>query len=937
MRALHLALFGSLFSLAACDGCGPDRPIFCPGCYEPDSAVDDTDVDSDADTDGDTDSDTDGDTDSDTEFRDPGDYAIVDHMGAEEDVEIALTDLDGDSNKGQEFYAVLINNTDGSAGYEAWYTLDEETTIDTGSRSDPAPAPAEQQQAAVSPYHQNLRRWLAEKEQAGEEPAPPPPFPDLVVGENSDTFHVRKDINNAGLFDTPNATLAALGDTVAIWVDDDLGFDWDFNCEDDEIDIEDLDNDSFGFDNCDLAVIAGIVDSNIMVNLEALFGEFSDVNGDDRVTVLITPVLNRIPQSSSDPDDHAAVFESYADPEVDLNEHDSDENPVSDFQEVIYVFAPDPYGYINEDFTTTVEAYTGMSLAAQIAAETTHLIVYNQKVLELGGTDEEAWLMQGLGAVAADICGFGAIYFDDAWDYLDAPHLYGLTSATADEGALSLEGRGAQYLFVRWLVDVYGTEILAYLVQTDLTGTDAVTGAMLSMGVDADFEDVVVMWQVAMLTSGMINVDGDPLLDPDEWPSYGEAEFIEAPTEPPTSPSAGTYYGANGYQRGINFGGENLYMEGGTTAEPFETQSLRVTIGNSDHTTYVQGLKFFGSMEAGYAASVVRLAGVPYDQTMFNIDPSGDTLLGAVVRWNDPEFEDLAVEETFSSSVTNSIALPAIPEDGTPVYGIGEIGRPWQIVTYDPEGLYADGDFYDTDRWAIDLSDRAMGSQVRLHIWLDRHYENETGDAAPYDPWFAVVPTKWVPSPDETDTVRASCAHSDGIDFAYPTSVLEYLYYQEILAHTPISDGAVVQQEEDEQGGTGTGTGTTVFDACGEPPEDTGITLDCSNDWDLDGVADADEPVPSTFYEQVLVAMCSADSSLVDSDQWTMNWFDVDTLDEDEIATANKLLNTGGASDDSGEEAFLDITLQGGESYLLVIGGGTDEGAYEFTVREIPG
>ena len=922
MRALRLALYGTILSLAGCEACG-ERPGFGNG------SGDDTGGDTDTDTDADTDTDTDGDTDTDTPFDgfdEPGDIAQVDNEDGE-NIVLDLTDVSGDSNRDQQFFAVFVNGGDVELGFKTWYTIDND------SRSaQPAAAPPPPTEPALSPYLENLRRWQAERKQAGIQAPPPPPPPDLVVGSSVDEFLVRDDLSNAFSFDTSTATLAALGETVAIWVDSGVPIDWDYDC-DGEIDLEDP-NGAFGFDNCDLDTIAGIVDANIMVNLEALLGDFSDVNGDERVTVLVTPVLNRLPTTSIDPDDHAAVFESYADPEVDLTEYDSEENPISDYQEIIYVFAPDPYAYFNENFATTVEAYTGMSLAAQIAAETTHLIVYNQKVLELAGEDEETWLIQGLGAVAADICGFGAIYFDDAWDYLDAPHLYGLTSESDEEGSLSLEGRGAQYLFVRWLVDVYGTDILAELVQTSSTGVDAVAEAVAAMGGPDTIEETVLQWQVAMLTARVTNGDGDALMDADDWPTYGEAEFISAPTDPPETPTVGTYYGANGYQRGINFGGANLYMEGGTTAAPYENEALRVTIGNTDHATYVQGFDFFGHMAGGFAASVLRLTHVPYDATTLNVQTASEDLLGAVIRWNDPEFDDLAVEEIYSSSVTNAVVLPTLPDDGTPVYGLGEIGGEWQIAAYDPDGVSSDAGFYDTDRWEIDLSDRARGSSVHVQIWLDRHYENAAGDIAPFDPWLAVVPPEWVPTPNEADTTRASCAASDGVDFAYPTSILEYLFYQQVISHEPISIAVIESQQQGQGSEEG---GTVVFDACGATPGDTGVTLDGADDWDGDGVLDSDDPEPATFYQQVLVQMCSYDPEFLEQDLWGVRWFDQDTLDQDESPSRDLIQNTGGAAHDAGEEAFLDITLEGGRSWLLVVGGGTDQGAYELTMREIPG
>ena len=921
MRVLRFAMLGSIISLAGCDACDPDTT------FGPLSGDADTDTDSDTDTDGDTDADTDTDTDTAPfdGFSEPGDYALLDAID-EDAIEIELTDVDGESNKNQEFFAVLVNAASGAANFSTRY-------VQAARGADPQPLRpgGDDAKAAVSPERRELRRWLAERAERGEQAsAPPPPLPELTVGETQEQFRVRASMSDESVIAYSTGTLAALGDTVAIYVEDSLGLDWDYECDGviDEVDPEP----SFGFDNCDLETIAGIVDSNIMVNLESLLGDFSDVNGDDRVTVLVTPVLNHLPQTADDPDEHAAVFESYADPEVDLNEFDQESNPASDYQEIIYVFAPDPYGYLNPDFTTTVEAYTSMSLAAQIAAQTTHLIIYNQKVLEQEGSDESSWLRLGIGAVAADICGFGAIYFDDAWDYLDAPHLSGLTTES-EGGVLSLEGRGAQYLFLRWLVDVYGTEILAGLVQSSETGTDNVLQAVMDLGGPDDFNDLVLQWQVAMLTSGVTNVDGDPLMD-DDWPPYAAAEFIEAPTEPPETPTVGTHYGANGYQRGLNFNGTNVYMENGTTADPIENTALRVTLGNSDHATAVAGSSFYGQMAAGYGASVMRIIDMPYDDTVLEITQPGSDFVGAVIRWNDPLFTDYAVEQSYSSSVTTSINFPSLPDDGTPIYGMGKMGEPWDIVKYNPDGEYGEGSFYDSDRWLLDLTDRALGSQVRVHIWLDRRY-NDSYDIAPFDPWMALVPQAWVPTPNETETTRDRCMGSDAIDFAYPTSVLDYLYYQEIITHEALPTDAIGDDEgEEEEGDEGEGSG---FDPCGQPPEDTGLELSCSNDWDSDGVQDADEPTPGTFYEQVLVKMCSIDPDLLDQDLWGPTWFDADTIDEDENPTRDRINNTGGAADDAGEEAFLDLTLEGGSSYLLIVSGGTAEGVYEITVREIPG
>ena len=75
--------------------------------------------------------------------------------------------------------------------------------------------------------------------------------------------------------------------------------------------------------------------------------------------------------------------------------------------------------------------------------------------------------------------------------------------------------------------------------------------------------------------------------------------------------------------------------------------------------------------------------------------------------------------------------------------------------------------------------------------------------------------------------------------FAYPDTVLNYLFTQIFLLDEPYL------------------TEVGVFDPCGvasgTPDEAT-----CETDFDLDGVSNDAEPLPSSFQQQVLVEQCSA-------------------------------------------------------------------------------
>ena len=285
-----------------------------------------------------------------------------------------------------------------------------------------------------------------------------------------------------------------------------------------------------------------------------------------------------------------------------------------------------------------------------------------------------------------------------------------------------------------------------------------------------------------------------------------------------------------------------------------------------------------------------------------------------VVRWNDPTFTDVAIEDIFSPTDAQSIALPELPSGDDPamIYGIGEITKAAYVNVINDDGETEAVELTDTDRWLLDLSDRTTGEVVNVALWLDRRFAGDSGDPALYDPWIAVVPVDAVPTPTVSTLNSDSCA--DGTEFTYPTSLLSYLFYQKLLSGNAVSD-------------------TETFDPCGEPSEEE---LSCDEDWDLDEVADTDEPLPSTFLEQLLVQQCEdADGDMDSVEPYDTAVFDVDEVDEDDTPTVNRKSNTGSVSAGEGEEAYIEVELTGGEQYLVIVGGGSDTGIYELSLRQL--
>jgi hypothetical protein len=764
------------------------------------------------------------------------------------------------------------------------------------------------------------------------------------IGVAVDHFRIRADPDADNVCPPVEVKLWALGDNAAIWVDDRIPIDQYFDCDDLDAGVVFDPYGADGFSNCDLETIVDIIDTNIMPNVTSLLGEPSDVNGDGRVSIVISKTVNAISMASADADDQGDMVEAYTDPETDLEVYSEDENPCSDDQEVIFLFAPDETGVANPVYgPVTVDEYTGMALAGRIVQGMVELISYNQHVLVNESDAEETWVTKGVSAVVADLLGFGAIYYDDAWDYMDAPHLYNLTDGNEgnaecggddtgmsgggeepppskteeEESVLSTSQRGAQYLFFRWLVDAYGTEVLSSLVQTEATGLCNIEDVT-----EEELKDLAVAWQVALLTTGKENLDGDALMDTDEWTMYTSPSLITAPS---TDPEPGDYYGANGYQRGIDVAGSNLYMDDGTTDSASEIEENSVKMSNTDHFTYVPGVPFYGYVAGAYGAHVVRVTDIPYREATLEIQASSGDLKGVLIRWNDPTREDFKVEDVFSALDANNMALPSLLDDGSEITGLGTISGAGSTYIVGMEDLQ---DVYDADRWLLDLTDRGADEEIDVAITVDRRYENAEGDMSPYDLWAAVLPTSLLPTPTYDGTRRGDC--DEGEDFGYPSLMLEYLFYQMLLSSDSGASGV-----------------TADFNACGRQQSstsDTGGEEDtaweaptCGADWDRDEVLDIDEPRPSSLLEQVMVMQCTlagGDWESVEPYE-ASDFIDQDSVDSDDSPYVDRIRNLGGQSGDSEEEAYLETTLTGGAKYVIVVGAGTEEGPYELRVKQL--
>ncbi|GMR12102.1 MAG: hypothetical protein BMS9Abin29_0290 [Gemmatimonadota bacterium] len=207
------------------------------------------------------------------------------------------------------------------------------------------------------------------------------------------------------------------------------------------------------------------------------YGDASDLDGNGRVIILLTPVVNRLTPRGAE--GFAAGFFFGVDLLVDEDK--------SNRGEIFYLLVPDPTGEFSDPHSVS---QLERVLPAILAHEFQHMIHFNERVLKRGADRTDAlWLSEALAHTAEDLVAerlatqgdfdaaqlFGVENYRRAVRYLESPSSWSLILR---EGLASLQERGAGWLFVRYLEERFGgTSVLRALTQTTTTGTENVTAA----------------------------------------------------------------------------------------------------------------------------------------------------------------------------------------------------------------------------------------------------------------------------------------------------------------------------------------------------------------------------------------------------------------------------------------------------------------------------
>jgi hypothetical protein len=206
------------------------------------------------------------------------------------------------------------------------------------------------------------------------------------------------------------------------------------------------------------------------------FGAPSDRDRNDRVIVLLSPVVNGLSQHGT-PGIIVGFFFG-----LDLfspNASGCSECRFSNDGELLYGIVPDP----DAIFTDTVSRERTLELLPGVMVhEMQHMISFRFKVLIHGNASlETLWLSEALAHASEEVAGDAAFFnrlfeisdhlyepnFDRAWRYLSDPSQHSLT---ATSGGGTLERGGAGWLFLRWLADQYGDFIFRDMTQARANG-----------------------------------------------------------------------------------------------------------------------------------------------------------------------------------------------------------------------------------------------------------------------------------------------------------------------------------------------------------------------------------------------------------------------------------------------------------------------------------
>lgn len=205
-------------------------------------------------------------------------------------------------------------------------------------------------------------------------------------------------------------------------------------------------------------------DNSIEATNVAYFGTYSDVDGNGKVILLISPVVNRLQEPPCTPPDgpcDCGFIAGFFNPR-DLYGSPPVPSGTSNHAEILYLLAADPNGTWDCEFPVTETASENLGT---IPHEHEHLTSFAHRIFFQGAVTQVTWLEEGMAHMAEDLNGDNSSNIARGKIYRADP-----ASISLEDNSAPLAQRGGIYLMLRLLVDRYGTGILKSIVQSKCTG-----------------------------------------------------------------------------------------------------------------------------------------------------------------------------------------------------------------------------------------------------------------------------------------------------------------------------------------------------------------------------------------------------------------------------------------------------------------------------------
>lgn len=300
----------------------------------------------------------------------------------------------------------------------------------------------------------------------------------------------------------------------------------------------------------DLQQLSALFDDYLYPIDTTAFGATSDIDGSERVDIVITERVNQLTTDCSD----GRVVGYFFGGDLLYTQASSNQ------REVFFAFAPRPTVGNCPAVTRSVAL---RALPPVLIHELQHMISFNERVLSRGRSDEVTWLNEGLSQFAEDLgqflipdsrcpassscfSQFGSSNLRNAYEFMLNPEATFLVSPS-DDGP-TLEGRGASWLFVRWLADHFSSDTLRGTTLTRALTSGSLTGsANIAAATGVPFPTLVGEWLSTLYVDDLPGLPANGRLQFRTWnlrntyAANSPGTFPKAyPLEPSVVTSAGT-------------------------------------------------------------------------------------------------------------------------------------------------------------------------------------------------------------------------------------------------------------------------------------------------------------------------------------------------------------------------------------------------------------